>query len=458
MTKHGDPTEPDRGIHGHMDFAPEAEAPVHLGARTSDAPSPDLFRLTRSTVAMILAGGRGTRLGPLTDWRAKPAVPFGGKFRIIDFALSNCVNSGVRRIGILTQYKAQSLIRHVQNGWGFLDGRLGEFVELMPAQQRVWTEWYRGTADAVFQNLDLLRRLDPRYVLVLAGDHVYKMDYSKLLADHVRRGADMTVPCVEVPLEQAAAFGVMGVDGKMRVRTFLEKPEAPAPMPGRTDAVLASMGIYVFNAPFLFEALIRDADDPRSSHDFGKDIIPRVVERGYAICAHPFADSCVNMSEGRPYWRDVGTVDAYYEANMELVKVTPDLNLYDKDWPIWTWQVQLPPAKFVFDDDDRRGMAVDSMVSGGCLITGSSLRRSLLFSDVHVHSYCTIEDAVVLPNVDIGRHCVLKRVVIDKYCRIPPGTKIGIDPEADRRRFHLTDKGVVLVTPEMLGQHIHQAR
>jgi glucose-1-phosphate adenylyltransferase len=455
MTKDGDPIEPDRAIHAHMDFAPGAETRAQSAVEIELQSLPEL---TRSTVAMILAGGRGARLGPLTDWRAKPAVPFGGKFRIIDFALSNCVNSGVRRIGILTQYKAQSLIRHVQNGWGFLDGRLGEFVELMPAQQRVWTEWYRGTADAVFQNLDLLRRLDPRYVLVLAGDHVYKMDYSKLLADHVRRGADMTVPCVEVPLDQAAAFGVMGVDDEMRVRAFQEKPQAPAPMPGRTDAALASMGIYVFNAPFLFAELVRDADDPRSSHDFGKDIIPRLVERGCGVYAHPFAASCVNLSEGRAYWRDVGTVDAYWEANMELVKVTPDLNLYDRVWPIWTWQVQLPPAKFVFDDDGRRGMAVDSMVSGGCLISGSTVRRSLLFSDVHVHSYCTIEDAVILPNVDIGRRCVLRRVVIDKYCRIPPDTQIGIDRSADRERFHVSDKGTVLVTPEMLGQQVHHAR
>jgi glucose-1-phosphate adenylyltransferase len=445
-------------IHGHMDFAAEERRAAAGWPSEEGEPLPNLSQLTRSTVAMILAGGRGVRLGALTDWRAKPAVPFGGKFRIIDFALSNCVNSGVRRIGVLTQYKAQSLIRHVQNGWGFLDGRLGEFVELMPAQQRVWTEWYRGTADAVYQNLDILRRQDPRYVLVLAGDHVYKMDYSKLLADHVRRGADMTVPCVEVPLGQASAFGVMTIDEERRVRSFAEKPAHPSPMPGRADAALASMGIYVFNAPFLYEALARDADDPGSSHDFGKDVIPRLIASGCRVFAHRFADSCVNMSEGRPYWRDVGTVDAYWEANMELVKVTPDLNLYDKDWPIWTWQVQLPPAKFVFDDDDRRGMAVDSMVSGGCVISGSGLRRSLLFSDVHVHSYCTIEDAVVLPNVDIGRHCVLKRVVIDRYCRIPPGTEIGVDPAEDRKRFHVTEKGIVLVVPEMLGQRVHHAR
>ncbi len=437
-----------------MDFVPGEG--VHPGGEASMAAS--IPQLTRSTVAMILAGGRGARLGPLTDWRAKPAVPFGGKFRIIDFALSNCVNSGVRRIGILTQYKAQSLIRHVQNGWGFLDGRLGEFVELMPAQQRVWTEWYRGTADAVFQNLDILRQHAPRYVLVLAGDHVYKMDYSKLLADHVRRNADLTVGCIEVPLDQARAFGVMAIDESMRVTAFAEKPESPAPIPGRPDAALASMGIYVFNAPFLYESLVRDADDPRSSHDFGKDIIPRLVARGYRVVAHPLAASAVNMSEGRPYWRDVGTVDAYFEANMELVRVTPDLNLYDADWPIWTFQVQLPPAKFVFDDENRRGMAVDSMVSGGCLISGSVVRRSLLFSNVRVHSYCTIEDALVLPGVQIGRNCVLRRVILDRDCRLAPGIEIGVDPAADRKRFHVSEKGVVLVTPEMLGDRVHHAR
>src|SRR5262245_345587 len=446
--------DPGGPIHGHMDFEPGGE----VRAASGESALRSITQLTRRTVAMILAGGRGAQLGPLTDWRAKPAVPFGGKFRIIDFTLSNCVNSGVRRIGILTQYKAQSLIRHVQNGWGFLDGRLGEFVELMPAQQRVWTEWYRGTADAVFQNLDILRRHEPRYVLVLAGDHIYKQDYSKLIADHVRRGADLTVACVEVPLEQARSFGVMGVDGSMRVTAFAEKPERPPPIPGHPDQALASMGIYVFNAPFLYEALVRDSDDRRSSHDFGKDIIPRLLGSGYRVVAHRFSDSCVNMSEGRPYWRDVGTVDAYWEANMELVKVTPDLNLYDAEWPIWTFQVQLPPAKFVFDDDGRRGMAVDSMVSGGCLISGSLVRRSLLFSDVRVHSFSTLEDAVVLPGVEIGRNCVLKRVILDRACRLAPGTKIGVDPIEDRKRFHLSEKGIVLVTPEMLGDRVHHAR
>jgi glucose-1-phosphate adenylyltransferase len=428
-------------------------------------------RLTQSTIALVLAGGRGSRLGPLTDWRAKPAVPFGGKFRIIDFALSNCVNSGVRRIGILTQYKAQSLIRHIQNGWGFLDGRLGEFVELMPAQQRIWTadtaganngssgpEWYRGTADAVFQNLDILRRHDPRLVLVLAGDHIYKMDYARILADHVRRGADMTVGCIEVPLEEARSFGVMAVEPSLRVQRFDEKPEQPKHMPGRPDIALASMGIYVFNAPFLFEQLTRDANDPDSSHDFGKDIIPYLLSRGHGLYAHRFSDSSVTSEGGPAYWRDVGTIDAYWEANMELVKVTPALNLYDRDWPVWTFQVQLPPAKFVFDDQDRRGMAIDSMVSGGCVISGSCLRRTLLFSGVRVHSYCYIEDSVVLPNVVIERHVTLKRVVIDRGVRIPAGTKIGVDLAADRERFHVTDKGIVLVTPEMLGQNVHHRR
>ena len=450
----------DHPIRSHMDFTPDAAPTPDAGADrdTAEAPIAPPPQLTRHTVAMILAGGRGTRLVQLTDWRCKPAVPFGGKFRIIDFALSNCVNSGIRRIGVLTQYKSQSLIRHVQHGWGFLDGRFNEFVELLPAQQRVWTEWYRGTADAVFQNLDILRRQAPRYVLVLAGDHVYKMDYGKMLADHVRRRADLTVACVEVPVDHARDFGVIGVDHAMRVASFVEKPAQPPSLPGQPGVALASMGIYVFTAPFLYEQLGRDADDPRSNHDFGKDVLPYLIDRGYRVYAHHFAESCADMSGGSPYWRDVGTVDAYWEANMELVKVTPDLNLYDEQWPIWTLQLQLPPAKFVFDDDSRRGMAVDAMVSGGCLISGSVVRRSLLFSSVHVHSYCTVEDSVILPNVDIGRHSVVKRAVVDKFCRLPEGTKIGVDLGEDRTRFHVTDKGIVLVTPEMLGQAVHHTR
>ena len=425
---------------------------------STDVTPPYIPMIARNTLALVLAGGRGSRLEQLTDWRAKPAVPFGGKFRIIDFTLSNCVNSGIRRIGIATQYKAQSLIRHVQRGWSFLDGRLGEFVELLPAQQRMDLNWYAGTADAVFQNLDILRRYEPRYVLVLAGDHVYKMDYGKMLAEHVRREADCTIGCVEVPVAAGSAFGIMSVDEERRVIDFKEKPANPQPLPGRTDITLASMGIYVFNAPFLYEQLIRDADTPDSKHDFGKDIIPYLVKRGYRVAAHFLSDSSVHGSEGRSYWRDVGTVDAYWEANMELVKVTPELNLYDREWPIWTYQEQLPPAKFVFDDDRRRGTAVDSIISGGCIISGSTVRRSLLFSNVRVNSYCTVEDSVILPNVDISRHAVVRRAVIDKHCKLPERIHIGVDPDDDRRRFHVTPNGVTLVTPEMLGQKVHHAR
>jgi glucose-1-phosphate adenylyltransferase len=413
--------------------------------------------LTRNSMAIILAGGRGSRLRQLTDWRAKPAVPFGGKFRIIDFPLSNCVNSGIRRIGVATQYKSQSLISHIQHGWGFLDGRFEEFVELLPAQQRIEETWYQGTADAVYQNIDILRVYNPDHVLILGGDHVYKMDYSKLLAWHVEKSADMTVACVGVPVGEATGFGVMGVDEDWRVISFDEKPAHPASMPGQPGQALANMGVYVFNAQFLFEQVIRDHDDPHSSHDFGKDVIPHLVPRG-RVFAHRFADSCVNMVSGVPYWRDVGTVDAYWEANLDLTHVTPDLNLYDKDWPIWTHQEQLPPAKFVFDDEDRRGQALDSMVSGGCIISGATVRRSLLFSNVQVRSYSSIEDSVILPNVDIGRHVRLRRVVVDKSCIIPPGLVVGFDPLEDQKRFYVTDNGVTLITPEMLGQKIHYVR
>ena len=412
-------------------------------------------RLARNSVAMVLAGGRGSRLGPLTDWRAKPAVPFAGKFRIIDFTLSNCVNSGIRRIGIATQYKAQSLIRHVQRGWSFLDGRFNEFVELLPAQQRVTADWYKNTADAVYQNLDILRSHSPEHVLILAGDHVYKMDYTQLLADHVRREADMTIVCMEVPLAEARGFGVMQIDDTGRIIGFQEKPREPRPVPGRSDVALASMGIYAFDAPFLYGELIRDAADDGSSHDFGHDIIPHLIDGGYNVVAHRFQDSCVNMMDGRPYWRDVGTIDAFWEANLDLTHVTPDLNLYDDNWPIWTYQEQLPPAKFVFDEEGRRGVAVDSLVSGGCIISGSTVRRSLLFSNVRVHSYCLIEDSVVLGNVDVARNCVIRRAVIDKDCRLPDGMTIGVDVDADRKRFHVTDRGVTLVTPDMLGHPVH---
>ncbi|BCT67155.1 Glucose-1-phosphate adenylyltransferase [Nitrosospira sp. NRS527] len=416
-----------------------------------------ISQITRNSVAMILAGGRGSRLRQLTDWRAKPAMPFGGKFRIIDFPLSNCVNSGIRRIGIATQYKAQSLISHIQHGWGFLDGRFDEFVELLPAQQRIEETWYQGTADAVYQNIDILRVHNPDYVLILGGDHVYKMDYGKLLADHVERAAEMTIACHDVPLETASGLGIMSVDDEWRVNGFEEKPSVPTAMPGQPGHALASMGIYVFNAAFLFEQLIHDHDDEHSSHDFGKDVIPYLVPRG-RVFAHRFVHSCVNMASGVPYWRDVGTIDAYWEANLDLTRITPDLNLYDKDWPIWTHQEQLPPAKFIFDDDDRRGQALDTMVSGGCIISGSTVRRSLLFSNVQVRSYSSIEDSVILPNVDIGRNVRLRRVVVDKNCIIPPGLMAGFDPEQDRERFYVTENGVTLITPEMLGQKIHYVR
>ena len=434
----------------------EPSAPQFPPAKVArDSRAPATSHLARETLALVLAGGRGSRLGPLTDWRAKPAVPFGGKFRIIDFSLSNCVNAGIRRIGICTQYKAQSLIRHVQRGWSFLDGRFQEFVELLPAQQRVTVDWYRGTADAVYQNLDIVRRHAPKYVLVLGGDHVYKMDYARMLAEHVARGADVSIGCLEVPIELASEFGVMAVDDDGRIVSFVEKPPQPPAAPGRPDQALVSMGIYAFDAAFLYDHLIRDAADGESAHDFGRNVIPAMLAGGADVRAHRFADSCVNMVEGRPYWRDVGTVDAYWEANLDLTHVTPDLNLYDDDWPIWTYQEQLPPAKFVFDTPKRRGPALDALVSGGCIISGSTVRRSLLFSNVHVHSYCSIEDSVILPDVELNRNVRLRKCVIDRSCRLPPGLEVGFDAEQDRRRFFVTERGVTLVTPDMLNQPMH---
>ena len=413
--------------------------------------------LTRNAIALILAGGRGSRLHQLTDWRAKPAVPFGGKFRIIDFSLSNCVNSGIRRIGVATQYKAQSLVRHIQYGWSFLDGRFKEFVELLPAQQMTGESWYQGTADAVFQNIDILRRHNPEYVLVLGGDHIYKMDYSKLIADHVQKSADMTVACLTIPIKETSEFGIMSINREWRITGFTEKPKPndAIPIPEKPGYALASMGIYVFNASFLFDQLVRDHNEPDSSHDFGKDLIPYLVPH-HQIFAHPFLDSCVNIaSSGVPYWRDVGTLDAYWEANLDLTTVTPDLNLYDDNWPIWTHQEQLPPAKFILEKENRLGQALNSMVSGGCIISGSTVRRSLLFSNVHVHSYSNIEDSVILPNVDIGRNVHFKKVVVDKNCVIPDGLTVGFDPEEDRKRFYVTKNGITLITPEMLGQRLH---
>jgi glucose-1-phosphate adenylyltransferase len=414
-----------------------------------------ISNLTKNTVAIILAGGRGSRLKNLTDWRAKPAVQFGGKFRIIDFPLSNCINSGIRRINVATQYKAQSLIQHIQRGWGFLRGEFHEYVNIIPAQQRLAEEWYKGTADAVYQNIDLLRENGGDYILVLAGDHIYKMDYGKMLATHVRSEADMTIACINVPLEDAKGFGVLAVDDTDRVIEFAEKPENPKHMPGDTTKAFASMGIYVFNAKFLYEQLIRDAGDKKSSHDFGGDIIPHVIKK-YRVQAHRFTDSCVGAQNDNYYWRDVGTIDAYWEANMELTKVIPELNLYDMEWPIWTYQEQLPPAKFVFNDEGRTGKATDSLVSGGCLISGSCVTNSVLFSDVHVEDFCTVEGSVILPKSTISRNAVLKNVVIDRGCYIPEGMQIGVDLEEDRKRFYVSEKGIVLVTPDMLGQDLYR--
>ena len=411
----------------------------------------NISRLTSNTLALVLAGGRGSRLMALTDWRAKPAVPFGGKFRIIDFPLSNCINSGIRRISVLTQYKSHSLQRHLQRGWSFMTGQFGEFVEVLPAQQRMGEGWYAGTADAVYQNLDIIRHYDPEYVIVLAGDHIYKMDYGKMIAAHAAKGADITVGCIHVPLEEATAFGVMAIDAKKRIVEFAEKPKNPKPSPSDPSRALASMGIYVFTASYLRQRLQEDAEDQKSSHDFGHDLIPHAIQNAN-IFAFPFVEGNTGTSG---YWRDVGTIDAYWEANINLADIAPDLNLYDKNWPIWTYQEQAPPAKFAFDDDDRRGHAVDSLVSGGCLITGSLVRHSILFSNVRVHSYSVVEDSVLLPEVEIRHHCRIKRCVIDKGAIVPAGTVIGEDPEEDARRFYVSENGIVLVTPEMLGQQLH---
>ncbi|HEV8078404.1 MAG TPA: glucose-1-phosphate adenylyltransferase [Marinobacter sp.] len=406
-------------------------------------------RLTRQTLALVLAGGRGSRLHDLTKWRAKPAVPFGGKFRIIDFPLSNCINSGIGRVGVITQYKSHSLIRHIQRGWGFLRGDLDEFVELLPAQQRIETSWYEGTADAVLQNLDIIRSHAPEYVLILAGDHVYKMDYGTMLAAHVESEADITVGCIEVPVVEAFAFGVMSVDDELQITEFAEKPDQPKPMPGQPGMALASMGIYVFRTQVLFDELKRDhALGEQSAHDFGKDIIPSALGR-LRVTAFPFRDP---VKEGLAYWRDVGTIDALWKANLELIGISPELNLYDAQWPVWTHQEQQPPAKFIFDDDDRRGMAVDSMVAGGCVVSGATVRNSLLFSQVKIHSFSHIENSVLFPDVDVARHCHIRNAVIDRGCRIPVGLSIGVDEAEDRKRFYVSPGGITLVTPEMLGQ------
>jgi len=407
--------------------------------------------LSRHALAFVLAGGRGSRLMELTDRRAKPAVYFGGKSRIIDFALSNAMNSGIRRIAVATQYKAHSLIRHLQMGWNFFRPERNESFDILPASQRVSeTNWYLGTADAVYQNIDIIESYGAKFIVVLAGDHVYKMDYEFMLQQHVDQRADVTIGCLEMPRLESSGFGIMHVNDKDVIQSFLEKPADPPPMPGKPDSSLASMGIYVFNTQFLFDELKRDANDPNSSHDFGKDIIPHIVKHGRAV-AHQFSRSCVHSGDDpRSYWRDVGTVDAYWASNIDLTDILPELDLYDRSWPIWTHGEITPPAKFVHDEEGRRGSAITSLVSGGCIISGAALRRSLLFTGVHLHSYAKVENAVILPYVDVGQHARLTNVVIDRGVRIPPGLVVGDDPEHDAKRFRTTDQGICLITQAMI--------
>jgi glucose-1-phosphate adenylyltransferase len=405
-------------------------------------------RITRHTLAVIMAGGRGERLKHLTDHRCKPATPFGGKFRIIDFVLSNCVNSGIRRISVMSQYKAHSLIQHIQRGWGYLRGEFDEFVEVIPAQQQMGNFWYRGTADSLYQNLQIIRLHHPRHVLVLAGDHIYKMDYGPMLAAHVEKRADITVGVVEVPREQATAFGVMSVDTDYRITKFSEKPKEPEGIPGREQFALGSMGIYVFKANLLYRLLEEDAKRPDTNHDFGRNIIPNALG-SLKVFAYPFTDSNTRVQH---YWRDVGTVDAFYEANMELVHADPELNIYDEDWPIWTYQRQYPPAKFVLDEEGRRGMAVNSMVSGGCIISGAHVNQSLLFSNVRVEERSYLERAVVFPDVRVGAGSIIKRAIIDTGAAVPPNTHIGVNREEDARRYYISENGVALVTRDMASR------
>jgi len=397
-------------------------------------------------MAMIMAGGRGSRLGDLTKIRAKPATPFGGKFRIIDFPLSNCVNSGIRQVFILTQYKAHSLIQHIHRGWSFLKGEFGEFIQILPAQQQMGEHWYKGTADCIYQNIELIREHSPEFVLVLAGDHIYKMDYGPMIAFHTENNADITVGVIQVPLHEATGFGVMTVNEEDRIIKFAEKPVNPEPVPGNPDAAMASMGIYVFNREFLLNALEADAADPDSDHDFGKNIIPKSIKKD-RVFAYPFQNV---QTQAQSYWRDVGTIDAYFRANLELVYVHPELNLYDSQWPIWTYQEQLPPAKFILDDPGRTGRATNSMVSGGCIVSGATIRQSLLFSSVTVNEGTEITQTVLLPGVTVGKRCRITRAIIDKRCEIPDGTVIGEDHAEDSRRFTVTEEGVVLVCPHML--------
>lgn len=407
----------------------------------------------RHAMAYVLAGGRGSRLLELTDRRAKPAVYFGGKSRIIDFALSNALNSGIRRIAVATQYKAHSLIRHLQRGWNFLRPERNETFDILPASQRVdERSWYLGTADAVFQNLDIIEDYAPRFMVILAGDHVYKMDYEKMLAQHVETGADVTVGCITVPRAEASGFGVMHIDAADRITAFVEKPADPPPIPGQPDHSLASMGIYVFDLKFLADQLRRDHEDADSTHDFGKDLIPWIVQHGRAF-AHRFERSCVRSgAEAAPYWRDVGTVDAYWQANIDLTEIVPELDLYDREWPIWTHAEVTPPAKFVHDEDGRRGEAVSSLVSGGCIVSGARVRHSLLSTGTHLHSYAALHGAVVLPNVSVGRGARLMNVIVDRGVAIPDGLVVGEDPVDDAARFRRTESGICLITQAMIDR------
>lgn len=409
--------------------------------------------LARDAMAYVLAGGRGSRLMELTAKRAKPAVYFGGKTRIIDFALANAINSGIRRLGVATQYKAHSLIRHLQRGWNFLRPERNESFDILPASQRVSEDqWYAGTADAVYQNLDIIESYDPEFMIILAGDHIYKMDYELMLQQHVDSSADVTVGCLEVPRMEATGFGVMHVDDKDQIKSFIEKPKDPPGMPDKPDMALASMGIYVFKTSFLCEQLRRDAAEKGSERDFGKNLIPYIVKNGKAV-AHRFTRSCVRSeNESQSYWRDVGTVDAYWEANIDLTDVVPALDLYDHNWPIWTYSELVPPAKFVHDEDGRRGKAVSSLVSGGCIISGAGVKNSLLFTGVRVNSYARLEQAVVLPHVSISRNARLKRVVIDRGVEIPEGLVVGDDPDLDAKRFRRTENGICLITQPMLDK------
>lgn len=419
---------------------------------SADYPSARLLNhLTKNTYAMILAGGQQSRLGQLTNSCAKAAVPFGGKFRIIDFVLSNCINSGLRHIGVSTQYRSHKLIQHIKRGWSFLNNHFSEFVDVLPAHQPIGQKhWYLGTVDEVYQNIDILRSCNPDFVLILSGNHVYTMDYGKLLAFHMENNADMTMACLDMPINSTASYDVIAVNDQSRVIEFTAK--SLEPVSEKTNQSQANMGIYVFNSRFLFEQLILDAADPHSSHDFSKDLIPHIVDK-YRVFAQNFAHSCAGR-HNVPYWQEISSIDAYWEANVGLTHVTPDLNIYDREWPIWTRFEQSPPAKFVFDDDGMRGMAVDSLVSGGCIISGSTVRRSLLFYDVCVNCFSSIEDSILLPNVHVGRYVALKKVVVDKDCILPDGLEVGFNPEADRKYFYVSPDGVTLITSRGLAQFI----